>query len=89
MQILTVKLPPDLGAKLKALAKRRRSTKSAIVREALETLVATANDARSPSALDLAGDLVGCFDGPSDLSANPKSLEGFGLDRAQRVRLKR
>lgn len=89
MQILTVKVPPGLDAKLKALAKKRRSTKSAIVREAIENLVASANDARRPTALELAGDLVGCFEGSPDLSTNPKHMEGYGLDRAQRARLKR
>jgi hypothetical protein len=31
------------------------------------------------SALDRAGDLVGCFrGGPADLSSNPEHLAGFG-----------
>lgn len=89
MQILTVKVPPGLDAKLKALAKKRRSTKSAIVREAIEKLVATAHDVRRPTALELAGDLVGCFEGPRDLSTDPKYMEGYGLDRAQRALLKK
>jgi hypothetical protein len=34
---------------------------------------------RPPSALDLAGDLVGCFGGGSaDLASNPRHLDGFG-----------
>lgn len=33
----------------------------------------------SLSALELAGDLVGCLDdGPGDLATNPKHFEGFG-----------
>jgi hypothetical protein len=33
----------------------------------------------TPSALDLAGDLVGCLDsGLGDLSTNPAYMEGFG-----------
>ena len=33
----------------------------------------------SISAAELAGDLVGCLnDGPSDLSTNPRYMEGFG-----------
>lgn len=32
-----------------------------------------------PRALDLAGDLVGCFSGgPADLASNPRHLDGFG-----------
>jgi hypothetical protein len=34
---------------------------------------------RPSSALDLAGDLVGCFSGgPADLASNPRHLDGFG-----------
>lgn len=33
---------------------------------------------RPGSALELAGDLVGCIEGPGDLSTNPKYMEGFG-----------
>lgn len=34
---------------------------------------------RQMSALELAGDLVGCLEGgPPDLSTNPKYMEGFG-----------
>jgi hypothetical protein len=33
----------------------------------------------APAALTLAGDLVGCFaGGPSDLSSNPRHLDGLG-----------
>jgi hypothetical protein len=36
-------------------------------------------DGNSLSALEVAGDLVGCLDGgPPDLSVNKKYLEGFG-----------
>jgi len=30
------------------------------------------------SALDVSRDLVGCVEGPGDLSTNPKYMEGFG-----------
>jgi hypothetical protein len=30
------------------------------------------------SALDVSRDWVGCVEGPSDLSTNPKYMEGFG-----------
>lgn len=33
------------------------------------------------SFLEAAGDLIGCLDGPGDLSMNPKYFEGFGCDR--------
>ncbi len=33
------------------------------------------------SFLEAAGGLIGCLDGPGDLSTNPKYFEGFGRDR--------
>ena len=46
----------------------------------LDVVVVSA-DPKGPfvSALDRAGELVGCFEGgPSDLASNPKPLDGFG-----------
>jgi hypothetical protein len=34
-----------------------------------------------PSFLEAAAELIGCLDGPGDLSTNPKYFEGFGRDR--------
>jgi hypothetical protein len=34
-----------------------------------------------PSFLEAAARLIGCLDGPGDLSTNPKYFEGFGRDR--------
>ena len=77
MTTITCKVPEALNAKIVAQAKRRRVSKSAIVREALEKVVA--GDKRKPvRAIDLVRDLVGSVDGPSDLSTNPKYMEGFG-----------
>lgn len=79
MKIITVKLPSNLHARLGRTAKQRGQTKSDIVREALETLLKRPDAARpGRSALELAGDLVGCIEGPGDLSTNPKYLEGLG-----------
>jgi hypothetical protein len=33
------------------------------------------------SFLEVAGDLIGCLDGPGGLSTNPKYFAGFGRDR--------
>jgi metal-responsive CopG/Arc/MetJ family transcriptional regulator len=79
MKTLSLKLPASLRAKLERAAKQRGQSKSEIVRAALEEFL---NGRRSgkqrPSALELAGDLVGCVEGPGDLSTNPKYMEGFG-----------
>ena len=49
------------------------------MRDALELLLKNGGTSRSPSAYDLAKDLIGAIDdGPTDLSYNPKHMEGFG-----------
>lgn len=74
MRVVTVKLPKELDSKLTALARRRRASRSEILREAFESF--TRSPRRSVTAA--AGDLVGSLSGPSDLSSNPKYLTGFG-----------
>jgi hypothetical protein len=75
MKTLSLKLPPSLRVKLERAAKQRGQSKSALVRAALEQFLIRE---RPMSALELAGDLVGCGQGPGDLSTNPKYMEGFG-----------
>jgi metal-responsive CopG/Arc/MetJ family transcriptional regulator len=75
MKTLSLKLPPSLSVRLERAAKQRGQSKSEVVRAALEQFL---NGERPLSALELAGDLVGCGEGPGDLSTNPKHMEGFG-----------
>ena len=78
MKTISVKIPEDLDLKLTAVAAKRRESKSAIIRSALDDLV-NSNDAIGPnSCLDLAKDLIGSVEGPSDLSYNNKHLKGYG-----------
>ena len=78
MKTLSVKLPEALDARLTALSRERGTTKSALIREAIEAMVSGNGGPRSVSCADLAGDLIGCFDGPRDLSTNRDHMEGFG-----------
>lgn len=85
MTTLTLKLPKTLDEQLTAVAKRRRASKIAIARKALEDYLAKHAatipdaDAPTPTVGDLAGHLFGCLDGgPPDLSTNKKYFEGFG-----------
>lgn len=78
MKTLSVKLPKALDAKLKAIAQQRGTSKSAVVRGALEALVARNGGRKAGSALDLARDLAGCLAGPGDLSVNKGHLKDFG-----------
>jgi hypothetical protein len=75
MKTLSLKLPPGLSVRLERAARQCGKSKSEIVRAALEQFL---NGERPTSALELAGDLVGCCEGPPDLSTNPKSMEGDG-----------
>ena len=78
MKTLTVKVPEDLDLKLAAAAAKRGESKSDLIRTALESIVNT-NEAIMPnSCLDLAKDIVGSVEGPSDLSHNKKHLKGYG-----------
>jgi len=65
---------------LKELIKATGETITALVKKGLR-LVHQKEVKSSKSALDIAGDLVGCVSsGISDLSTNPKHMEGFGRD---------
>ena len=78
MKTLTVKVPEDLDLKLAAAAAKRGESKSDLIRTALESIV-NANEAIIPnSCLDLAKDIVGSVEGPSDLSHNKIHLKGYG-----------
>jgi Arc/MetJ-type ribon-helix-helix transcriptional regulator len=78
MVSVSLKLPEALEMKLSAAARKRRQTKSALVREALERFLEEDRAASQGSCLDLASDLVGCVEGPGDLSVNESHLLDYG-----------
>jgi hypothetical protein len=79
MKTLSLKVPDGLAARLGAVARKRRTSKSVLVREALEAYLVRGVSAQPGSFLDLAQDLAGCLDGgPGDLAHNKKHLEGYG-----------
>jgi Arc/MetJ-type ribon-helix-helix transcriptional regulator len=73
---VVVRLAPALNAKLTRLAKKRRVSRSEVIREAL---VGLGESESSP--LDSIADLVGAVSGPKDLSTSSRHMEGFGHDR--------
>ena len=76
-EVVVVRLPKALNARLKGLAKRRRSSKSAVIRDLLETHPSTSK--RMPTLMELAGDLIGSVKGgPTDTSTNKKYMEDYG-----------
>ncbi|WP_137890792.1 ribbon-helix-helix domain-containing protein [Ramlibacter sp. 2FC] len=80
MNTLTVKIPPSLVAALEQVSEQEHLSKSELVRRALAAYIRQRNQPHTfVSALEQAGDLVGCFSGgPADLSSNPRHLDGFG-----------
>ena len=86
MTTLTLKLSKALDEQLTNVAKRRRASKTALARKALEDYLAKQAitipdpDSPTPTVGELVGHLFGCIDvdGPTDLSTNKKYFEGFG-----------
>jgi Arc/MetJ-type ribon-helix-helix transcriptional regulator len=71
MKTLTVRLPEALVAQIEAESRRRKLSKSDVVRERL-TGAETSRRGR-PASLDAIADIVGSVDGlPRDLSAQTK-----------------
>jgi len=78
MKTLSLKLSDELDARLAALAARQGASKSDVVRSALHAYLARGEGAAPGSALELAGDLVGAFEGPEDLSHADRHMDGYG-----------
>jgi hypothetical protein len=79
MSTISLKLPDRLLALLEKESRSRRTTKSSLVREALEKALAARPGNGETTCYDLARDLAGSVKGlPSDLATNPKHMEGFG-----------
>ena len=74
---MSLKVPEALGRRLTRLAESRGASRSAVVREALERFL-DETAVHPDSCLMLASDLIGCVEGPADLSHNKDRLEGFG-----------
>ena len=83
MKTVTVRLPESLAAAIDAEARRRRISKSDVVRERLEAGAGYG----AGSSLDRIADLIGSVDAlPADLSARKKRYlkdSGYGRKRAR------
>ena len=74
MRAVSFKLPEQLDDALSDLAQRRKSSRSALVREAIEALATT----KQKSVTAVVDALIGTLEGPADLSTNPKYRSGYG-----------
>ncbi|MEN8132247.1 MAG: ribbon-helix-helix domain-containing protein [Pseudomonadota bacterium] len=78
MKTLTVKIPEELDRKLSSVARQLNRSRSELLRGALSSYLEKPEVSENISALDLAGQLVGCIDGPEDLSTNETYLSDYG-----------
>ena len=78
MKTLTLRLDEALYAKVLSMSKRRKTTQSEVVREALNIYFKKGNGSSKGLAFELANDLAGIMAGPTDLSVNKIHLKGFG-----------
>lgn len=72
---LSIKVTDALRARLLKLAKRRKSTVSAVVREAIERFASDEGAAFADTARQFIGSVDG---GPGDLATNPRRLKRLG-----------
>jgi Arc/MetJ-type ribon-helix-helix transcriptional regulator len=79
MTTISLKVPDELVARMDAVARAKRTNRSALLREALEEKLDAVSRTTRPSLFDRSADLCGkgCS-GLGDLASNPKHLEGFG-----------
>ena len=78
MKTISLKVTDPFDVELTGRAKRHGMSKSALIREALETYLRTGRGRGNGSALSLADDLAGIVAGPEDLSVNKDHLQKFG-----------
>ncbi len=78
---LTIRLDDETAAMLKSEARRTRSSKGKIVRDAIVTHVRS----ERRTALDALAKYVGIFRGPADLSTNKRHLATLGRRRRRRT----
>lgn len=77
MRTISLKLEDGLDQRLVAAARMQRTSKSKLVRTAIQAWLDEKRIGVG-SCLDLARDLVGSAEGPSDLSTNPRHMKRFG-----------
>jgi len=75
MQTISLKFPPHLDQLVETEAKRRRVSKSAVIRACVEeVLLKPHQENEQLTCADLMGDLIGSQPGPADASSNKNHL---------------
>ena len=74
LKTMTIKIPATLSAKVARLAKKRGTSQSEIVRDALTAYESDGG----PTFGEAAAEFIGAAEGPGDLSTNQKYLRAYG-----------
>jgi hypothetical protein len=76
---ISLNVPDELIARMDAVARAKRTSRSALLREALEEMLKAVARKALPSLFERSADLCGkgCS-GLGDLASNSRHLEGFG-----------
>ncbi len=74
MRTISLKIPETTERTLTRLAKEQKTTRSAVIRMAIEALAAQ----KARPVRGFAPDLRGTLEGPGDLSTNKRHMEGYG-----------
>ena len=74
MKAVTIKLSDVCDARITRLARVRKTSKSDVIREALERGLV------EHDPLEDIRDLIGMAEGPVDLASDQKHMHGYGLD---------
>ena len=76
---ITIRMPKELGRKLKQRASAAKKTESQLIRDAIQTYLAASEPQQSAYDLAKSIGLIGALrNGPKDLSTDPKHMAGFG-----------
>lgn len=78
MKTLSLRLPDALDDQLESLAGRLRTSKTAVIREAISAYLNKNSPPARESFASRAQDLSGWIEGPEDLSVNSDYLAGYG-----------
>jgi len=79
---ITIRVPGELGQRLRNRSRIKGQTESELVREALETYLGQAPIERSAYELAKEAGLIGCVRrAPKDLSTSTRHFRGFGKSK--------
>ena len=79
MTTISLKVPDELVSRMDALARAKQTSRSALLREALEEKLNAAALKTPLSLYEQSTDLCGMgSSGVGDLASNPKHMDGFG-----------